>query len=290
MTIAIIGATGQLGGLIIQALLERGTPAGDLLALGRSAERRQSLSDRGLRTAALDLDDVDGTAAALTGADKLLIISVGAPGQALGPRRNAIDAARLAGVGHLVYTSALQAPITILGLAAEHLATEELVTASGLPATFLRNGWYTENHQQEFTAAQAQGIIANSVGEGRLATAPRKDYAEAAAVVLTTPGHEGRAYELSGDTAWSYADFADTAAHVLDQPVTYQPLTPEQERQQLIAFGLDDPTAAFMVALHANMRDGALAATPGDLAHLIGHPTEPLETTMRAWARATASA
>jgi NAD(P)H dehydrogenase (quinone) len=284
MTITIIGATGQLGGLTIDALLQRGVPAGDLLALGRNTERLAGLADRGLRTAALDLDDIDATTETLTGTDKLLLISVGQPGQALDPRGNAIEAARRAGVGHLVYTSALQAPTTILGLAAEHKATEELITASGIPATFLRNGWYTENHQQEFTAAQPQGIIANSVGDGRLATAPRKDYAEAAAVVLTTPGHEGRAYELSGDTAWSYAEFAAAAQQVLDQPVQYQALTPEQEHEQLVAFGLDEGTAGFMVALHGDMRDGALAATPGDLSLLIGHPTEPLETTIRTWA------
>ncbi|MFC7725465.1 NAD(P)H-binding protein [Nocardioides sp. GCM10028917] len=284
MTIAIIGATGQLGALAIDALLDRGAPASDILALGRNTDKLQAYADRGLRTATLDLDDdVDATAAQLDGVDKLLLISVGAPGQALGPRGNAIDAARKAGVGHLVYTSALQAPTTILGLAAEHKATEELVSASGVPATFLRNGWYTENHAQEFTAAREHGVIANSVADGRLATATRKDYAEAAAAVLTGTGHEAQAYELSGDTAWTYADFAATAQEVLDQPVTYQALTPEQEHEQLLGFGLDEPTAEFMVALHGDMRQDALAPTPGDLARLIGHPTESLETTMRSW-------
>ncbi|VTR75386.1 NAD(P)H-binding protein [Cellulomonas hominis] len=283
MTIAIIGATGQLGGLTVDALLERGVPAADLLALGRDAERLTALAQRGLRTAPLDLDDVDATAAQLAGADKLLLISVGMPGQALAPRGSAIEAARRAGVAHLVYTSALQAPTTVLGLAAEHKATEELITDSGIPATFLRNGWYTENHQQDFAAARDRGVIANSVGDGRLATAPRKDFAEAAAVVLTNPGHEGRAYELSGDVAWSYADFAATAQGVLGTPVRYEALTPEQEQEQLLAFGLDAGTAGFMVALNGNMRDGALAPTPGDLARLIGRPTEPLETTLRRW-------
>lgn len=283
MSIAIIGATGQLGGHTINALLERGIPASDILALGRSTERLATLAQRGLRTASLDLDDVDATAATLAGVDKLLLISVGMPGQALTPRRNAIEAARRAGVGHLIYTSALEAPTTVLGLAIEHKATEDLITASGIPATFLRNGWYTENHQQDFHTARDHGVIANSVGDGRLATAPRKDYAEAAAVVLTAPGHESRAYELSGDTAWDYSDFAATAQKVLGIQVRYQALTPEQELEQLHSAGLDDGTAAFMVALNGNMRDGALAPTHGDLARLIGHLTEPLEETMRRW-------
>jgi NAD(P)H dehydrogenase (quinone) len=196
---------------------------------------------------------------------------------------NAVDAARQAGVPHLVYTSGLQAPTTTLRLAADHKATEELVTASGIPATFLRNGWYTENHLQDFAAARERGVIANSIGAGRIATAPRKEFAEAAAVVLSTPGHEGRAYELSGDVAWSFDEFATTAQELLGTPVRYQALTSENEREQLLALGLDEGTADFMVMLNADMRDGAMAATPGDLARLIGRPAEPLAETMKTW-------
>lgn len=283
MTIAIIGATGQLGGLTIDALIERGVSAGDILALGRDADRLAALADRGLRTAVIDLNDVDGTAAALDGADKLLLVSFGDLGGRVAQHGNAITAARQADVPHLIYTSGLNAPTTILKLAADHKATEELITASGIPATFLRNGWYTENQRQDFTAARERGVIANSIGDGRIATAPRKDFAEAAAVVLSTPGHQGRSYELSGDVAWNFTEFAATAQEILGRPVRYQALTPEQERQQLLSFGLDEGTAGFMVALNADMREGAMASTPGDLARLIGHPTEPLAQTMKAW-------
>jgi NAD(P)H dehydrogenase (quinone) len=283
MSIAIFGATGLLGSHVIDQLLERGVPVGDILALGRNTERLAELAVRGLHTAAVNLDDVDGTAATLPGVDKVLLISVSEPGQRIQQHANAIEAARRAGVQHLIYTSALQAPTTILELAAVHKATEELVTASGIPATFLRNGWYTENHVQDFAAVRGNGSIANSVGQGRLATAPRKDYAEAAAVVLTTPGHEGKAYELSGDTAWNYDEFSATAGKVLGTPASYKAPTAEEEREQLLAFGLDAGTAGFLVTLNANTRDGALAHAPGDLARLIGRPTETLQTTMRTW-------
>ncbi len=228
MTIAIIGATGQLGGLTIDALLQRGVPAYDILALGRNTYRLAQLADRGLRTGSLDLDDVPGTAAALAGVEKLLLVSFGDLGGRVAQHRNAIDAARR-GVPYLIYTSGLHAPTTNLRLAADHKATEELITASGIPSTFLRNGWYTENHKQDFTTAREHGVIANSLGHGRLATAARKEFAEAAAVVLSTPGHEGKAYELSGDTAWTFTEFAATA-QLLGRPVAYQPLTAEQER------------------------------------------------------------
>ena len=101
--------------------------------------------------------------------------------------------------------------------------------------------------------------------------------------MLTTPGHEGKAYELSGDVAWSFAEFAAAAQEVLDTPVRYEELTPEQERERLIAAGLDENTAGFVTRLNADIRAGALAATPGELARLIGRPTEPLAETLKTW-------
>jgi len=283
MTIAIIGATGNFGGDIIDALLARGTNAPDILALGRDTAKLDALASRGLRTTTVDITDEAATATALAGIETLLLISVGAPGQGLAPRSAAVSAAKAAGVPHIVYTSALQAPATSFVLAAEHKATEEVVTASDIAATFLRNGWYTDNLQQDFESARARGVVANSVGDGRLATAPRADFAEATAVVLTTPGHEGKAYELSGDTAWDYVEFAEAAQQVLGTPVTYQALTPEQEREMLVGAGLDEATVGFIGAMNAGMRDNTQAATTGDLARLIGRPTTPLIDTLSTW-------
>jgi len=285
MTIAIIGATGQLGGLTVAALLDRGTPAEEILALGRNAVRLSDLARRGIRTAPLDLEDIDATAAALHGAQDLLLISLSDPGHRLPLHANAVEAARRAGVGHVAYTSVLMAPTTILGLAVDHRATEELIRESGIPATLLRNGWYTENHYQDFVAARDGGVVANSAGDGRLATAPRRDYAEAAAVVVSTPGHEGCVYELSGDTAWSYEEFAGTAQLVLGTPVRYEPLSSDDERDLLLGAGLDEATAQFIVEMNGSIREGALDSTTGDLARLLGRPTEPLEATMRSWAQ-----
>ncbi|MEW1979610.1 NmrA family NAD(P)-binding protein [Citricoccus sp. NPDC079358] len=283
MTIAIIGATGQLGGHTIDALLQRGVEASDILALGRDGDRLRALADRGLRTAAIDLTDEAATSATLQGVDKLLLISVGTPGEALAPRTTAINAAAAASVKHLVYTSALNAQETTFVLAAEHQATEEVITASGIPATLLRNGWWNENMQQDFESARERGVIANSVGEGRLATASRQDMGEAAAIVLTTPGHEGTAYELSGDTAWSYPEFAETAQQILGTPVRYEALTPEQEQEMLIGAGLDDGTVGFIGAMNAGMRDNTQAFQTGDLSRLLGRPTTPLADTLSTW-------
>lgn len=283
MTIAIIGATGKLGGHTIDALLERGVEASDILALGRDSGRLEVLAARGLRTAPVDLTDEAATATTLSGVDKLLLMSVGSPGEALAPRTVAINAAAAAGVPHIVYTSALGAPTTTFVLAAEHKATEDVVTASGIPATLLRNGLYNENLQQDFEAARERGVIASSVGDGRLATASRRDLAEAAAVVLTTPGHEGAGYELSGDTAWNYEEFASAAQQILGTPVRYEALTPEQERDMLLGAGLDEGTVGFIGAMNAGIREGTQATTSGDLSRLIGRPTTPIIETMKTW-------
>lgn len=283
MTIAIIGATGKFGGLAIDALLERGVDPADVLALGRDGGRLDELAARGLRTTTIDLADEAGTAQTLGGIEKLLLVSIGAPGEALAPRTAAINAAATAGVPHIVYTSALGAPTTTFALAAEHRATEEVISASGIPATFLRNGWWNENLQQDFEAARDRGVVANSIGDGRLATASRRDTAEAAAVVLTSPGHEGRAYELSGDTAWDYAEFAETAEKVLSTPVHYEALTPEQEREVFLGAGLDEATVGFLGLINQGMREETQGIMTGDLSRLIGHPTTPLIETMSTW-------
>jgi NAD(P)H dehydrogenase (quinone) len=188
MTIAIFGATGKVGGDVLDHLLTRGAEAGGVLALVRKTDRLAELAERGFRTAQVDLDQPDGIAEALQGVEKVLLISTGMPGQRLPQHQAAVDGVKAAAVRHLVYTSALQAATTSFVLADEHKKTEEYITAAGVPATFLRNGWYTENHQADFAAAQ-RGVIANSVGAGRIASAPRREFGEATAVVLTTPGH-----------------------------------------------------------------------------------------------------
>lgn len=283
MTIAIIGATGNFGGDIIDALLERGVDPSDLRALGRDGGRLEELAGRGLQTANVDVTDEAATAADLAGADTLLLVSIGAPGAGLALRSAAVDAATRAGVQHVVYTSALDAQNTTFALSAEHKATEDVITASGITATFLRMGWYTDNMKQDFEAARSRGVIANSVGDGRLATATRRDMAEGVAVVLTTPGHEGVAYEFSGDTAWNYSEFAEAAEQVIGTPVTYQALTPEEERAMLIGAGLDEGTVGFLGVLNAGMRENTQAVMTGDLARFLGRPTTPLIDTLSTW-------
>jgi NAD(P)H dehydrogenase (quinone) len=282
MTIVVTGATGHLGKSIVEHLVARGVAPADIVAGGRSTEKLQALADSGVRTAVIDYTRPDTLTEALTGADTLILVSGSEVGQRVEQHRNAIDAAVAAGVTHLVYTSAPKADTSELVLAPEHKATEELIRASGIPATILRNGWYTENYVGALQQADATGVLLTSAGDGLVSSASRTDYAEAAAVVVAEDGHAGAVYELSGDVAWNQQQLADTFAEILGKPVELKSVSSEEHLAVLKDAGLDEGTAGFVVALDANTRDGLLGETSGDLSRLIGHPTTPLIDGLRA--------
>ena len=284
MTILVTGATGQLGRLVIDSLLERGAEPSSIVAGVRDLTKASDIAARGVRTAVVDYDRADTIAAALEGVDSVLLISGSEVGRRTAQHQAVIDAAKAAGVGKLVYTSAPKAPTSDLVLAPEHKATEELIAASGIPAVILRNNWYTENYAGDIAQARETGVVAASVGDGRVASASRKDFADAAAVVLLEDGHLGQAYELGGDVAWTYDELAAAIAEVIGSPVEYRALTAEEHAAALESAGLDAGTVGFVTALDAGIRDGALADTDGTLARLIGRPTTPLVEGLRSLA------
>ncbi len=275
MTILVTGAAGAYGRLALDALLARGVAPAELRAGARSPERLSEYADRGVDVVPLDYNDTATVAAAVKGADAVLLVSGNEFGSRVAQHGSVIDAAVAAGVGHLTYTSAPKADNTTLVLAPEHTATEELVRASGLPFTILRNNWYIENYAQDLATAKETGTLISSAGDGRVASAQRAEYAEAAAVVLTTEGHADQVYELGGD-AWSFETLAAAFAEVLGRDVELRRVSSEEHIALLESFGLDTGTAGFVAALDANIRDGELADTDGTLPRLLGRPTTPL--------------
>jgi NAD(P)H dehydrogenase (quinone) len=273
--IVVTGATGQLGRLVVEGLLKKVPPA-EVVAAVRDPAKAAEFAARGVQVRRADYDDPASLATAFAGADKVLLISSSTPGGRLAQHEAVVTAAREAGVGHLAYTSVLAADTTKLSLAPDHQATEEIIRASGVPFTFLRNGWYTENYAQTIAQALASGSFAGSAGEGRLGGVPRIDFAEAAVEVLTGDGHEGRVYELAADEPWSYADLAAAVTAASGTPVTYQDLPIERYRQVLVGAGLPEPVAAMLADADRGIADGELASDSGDLRRLIGRPTTPL--------------
>ncbi len=280
MTILVTGATGQLGRLVIDSLLERG--ASSIVAGVRDAAKASDLAARGVRLAVLDYNDPATLTAALDGVDSVLLISSSEVGKRAAQHSAVIDAAVAAGVSKFVYTSAPKATTTDLVLAPEHKATEEAIAASGLPAVILRNNWYTENYAGDLATAAATGLLSSGVGDARVASASRKDFADAAAVVLLEDGHIGEVYELGGDVAWTYTDLAAALSEVTGREVEYRAVTFDEQLAALQAAGLDEGTAGFVAALDAGIAGGALADTDGTLSRLIGRPTTPLIDGLRA--------
>jgi NAD(P)H dehydrogenase (quinone) len=277
MTIIVTGATGHLGRLTVECLLAKGVAVADIVAAGRNTDALAELTTMGVRTARIDYGDQVTLRRAFADADAVLLISGNEPGHRVQQHGNVIQAAKEAGVGHLVYTSVTKASTTTAMMAPEHKATEEIIAASGLPSTILRNGMYTENYLFTREQARATGVIVASVGDGRVASASRKDFAEAAAVVLTEKGdHLGKVYELSGDVAWNYHELASTIADIVGRQVVYNPVRPEEYLPILAEYGLDENMAGFVVALDGDTRAGLSAETPGELSALIGRPTTPL--------------
>lgn len=213
---------------------------------------------------------------ALEGASKLLLISSSEVGARVPQHRAVIDAAVRAGVGLIAYTSVLHADRSTLGLAGEHRETEALLKASGLPTVLLRNGWYHENYAAAVPAAVAHGMLIGSAGEGRIASAGRADYAAAAVQVLTAEGHEGRTYELAGDTAYTLPELAAEIARLSGKPVGYSNLPEADYAGALKQSGMPAPVAAMVADCDIAASHGALFDEGGALGKLIGRPTTPM--------------
>lgn len=280
MILAVTGATGQLGRLVLESLLARGAAPESIVAIGRATEKLADFEVRGVQVRAADYAKPDTLATALRGVDRLLLVSGSAVGQRLAQHTNVVNAAKDAGVSFISYTSIPKAESTSLALAPEHKATEKLIRDSGIPFSFLRNNWYTENYFQVLEQAKHTGLIIASLGEGRVASASRRDFAEAAAVVLAGPGHEGTIYELSGDASWDYIELASAIGELVGREVTYRRVRPKEHRTILTKAGIPMGQAAFVVSLDASTRDGALAEATGELSELIGRPTTPLRETL----------
>lgn len=279
--VIVTGATGQLGRLVIEALLNK-LPASEIAAVVRDSNKAADLAARGIEIRQADYDQPASLAAAFKQGEKLLLISANEVGRRVPQHRAVIDAAKNAGVSLLVYTSILHADTSPLPLAAEHIETERLIKASGLPAVVLRNGWYTENYLAGIPTALQYGVVLGSAGEGRIASAARADYAAAAAVVLTQDGHAGRIYELAGDGAYTLAELAAEITRQSGKTVAYQNMPEADFKAALLGAGLPDFLATLLAESDVGASKGGLYDDGRQLSQLIGRPTTPLADMVKA--------
>jgi NAD(P)H dehydrogenase (quinone) len=283
MTIVITGATGQLGRLVVEALLESGLPAEQIVAAGRTVDRIADLGERGVQVRTIDYSQPESLRQAFAGADKVLLVSGSEVGQRVEQHRNAIKAAKEAGVGLIGYTSIANADTTAMQLAAEHLATEEILRDSGVPFVLLRNGWYLENYTGQLPVQIQHGAVFGSAGDGRVSAAARADYAAAAAAVLLREDDQAdKVYELGGDDAFTLSELAKEVSAASGEPVAYTDLPADKYTQVLVEAGLPEPYAAILADSDLGIARGDLLVTSGDLSALLGRPTTPLREAVRA--------
>ena len=275
--IVVTGATGQLGRLVIKALLKTQS-ASEIVAAVRSPEKAADLAALGVQVRRADYNEPATLETAFKGADKLLLISSSEMGRRGVQHRAAIDAANRNGVQLIGYTSVLRADTSPLGLADEHRETEEALRVSGVPFVLLRNGWYTENYLRSLAPALEHGVIRGSAGDGRISSAARVDYAEAAARVMTGSTQAGRIYELAGDTAYTLADLAAEVTRQSGRKVEYQNLSEADYKAALISVGLPEVMAALISDSDTATSKGALFDDGHQLSQLLARPTTPLAT------------
>lgn len=277
MTIAVSGATGQLGRLVIGKLKQK-VATDNIVGLVRNTEKARDL-DVAVRVA--DYTQPATLEAALAGIDTLLLISGNEIGQRATQHANVINAAKKAGAKRIVYTSLLRADRSPLNLAPEHVQTEADLKASGLQYTILRNGWYTENYTGSITPALANGAFYGSAGDGKIASAARADYAEAAVVALTNEAHSGITYELAGDNAYTLAELAAEISSQTGKDIPYVNIPEADYAAALKGAGLPEGFAAAIASWDVGASQGALFDDGRQLSKLIGRPTTSLADSVR---------
>ncbi|MFE6484876.1 SDR family oxidoreductase [Streptomyces sp. NPDC057757] len=280
MSIVVTGANGHLGRFVIEGLLEK-VPADRITAVVRDEAKAAGLAARGVKIAVADYNAPETFDGLFSAGDKVLLISgnefhLGRVGQ----HKVVIDAAAAAGVELLAYTSA---PGSLTAaLADDHRATEEALLASGLPYSLLRNGWYNENYTENLAPVLEHGAVVQAAGDGRVAGAARADYAAAAVAVLTGEGHENSTYELSGDTAFGFAEYAAEVAARSGKEIVYSPVPVETYVGILTGAGLPEALATVLAGVDQSIEKGELAVTTGDLSRLTGRPTTPIAESVAA--------
>jgi NAD(P)H dehydrogenase (quinone) len=280
MSTAVTGATGQLGSLVIDSLLDRGVPSTEIVAVARDASKATALHDKGVEVRTADYADPTALRAALTGVDKLLLVSGSEVGRRVEQHVNVIEAAEQSGVQLIAYTSLLNADRSNISLAPEHQATEARLAESSVPSALLRNGWYWENYAAAIPQAVESGKLYGAAGEGRLAAATRCDFAAAAAAVLTLDDQGGKIYELGGERL-TYTGFAEAISEISGTEVTYQDLPQADYAAALEQAGLPGPVAAMLADADAGIARGELDTASGDLQALIGRKPTPVSEVIK---------
>lgn len=282
MNIAVTGATGHLGGFVIDSLLARGVAADDIVAIARNETKAAPLTAKGVQVRIASYNDEAALTTALGDVDRLVLVSGSEMGQRATQHANIITAAKENGVAFIAYTSLLNLDTSELALVPEHRATEALLAESGIDHALLRNGWYWENYASAIDSGKAAGKFFGAAGDARVSGAARRDYAEAAAVVVTGDGHAGKIYELAGAPALTYPEIAAEVSKVIGSKVEYVDQTVAEYQATLEGFGMPTEMAQVFAGMDPVIAGGSLYSESTDLQDLIDRPSASLSEALSA--------
>ena len=280
--IVVTGAAGCFAREVVLALYDRGVPTSGIAVVVGDPGGTGDLAAAGVDVRRVDHERPRTLASAFDGAEKVLVVPDGDLGPGVSHLRALIDAASAAGARLIAYAGVLQPDATVLAAGPGHSVVEGHLRACGTPYAVLRNGWCAEHCEPTVRQGIATGVITGAAGDGRIASASIADYAAAAAVVLTTEGHENTVRELSGDTAWSMPDLAATLTEITGRPISYRYVPPRRQALALARAGVPLPAARAVARVDAAISAGHLGAASDALSRLIGRPTVPLEETLTA--------
>lgn len=282
MSIIITGASGHLGRLTAEVVLDL-VPTSEVVLTTRHPEALSDFAGRGAEVRKADFDRPETLGEAFAGGERLLLISTDAVGHRVSQHRAAIEAAREAGVRHVAYTSYLnpveENPAVITP---DHRETEKALRESGLAWTALRNAFYAEYQVPAGAQAIAAGRLVHNNGDGRIAYVSREDCAAAAAAVLTTDGHDDRAYDITGPEPLSQDDVASLLSKVSGRPIEAVAVDDEAFVQGLTAAGVPEPAARAFATYGRAIREGYLDEAPGAVENLTGRPPRSLREVFEA--------
>lgn len=277
MKIGITAATGQLGNIVVEELKKR-VPAENIVALVRNTGKAASL---GVEAHYFDYSKPETMGDSLAGIDRLLLISGSEIGQRVEQHNNVIQAAKEAGVKWITYTSVLHADTSILSLAPEHVETEKILKESGIEYTILRNGWYSENYTASIPGAIGGGAFLGSAGNGKISSAARADYAEAAAIILSDETYKGNVYELAGDEYYTLESLATEISKQTGKNIPYNNLPEEEYANILKNIGLPEGLAIGLANWDVSASEDALFDDSKQLSEILGRPTTPIADSIK---------
>ncbi|MDT3672445.1 MAG: SDR family oxidoreductase [Aromatoleum sp.] len=288
--ILVTGATGQLGQRIVRRLFAglSETGAGRLAASVRDVSRAAELAARGIDVRRADFDDRETLMMAFSGVERLVLISTDGPKDIrIAQHRNAIEAAKAAGVGHIYYTSFLDADADSPSEFAQvHAATEATLAGSGLDFTLLRNGLYADFLPMNFAAALESGVLQLPAGEGKVSYVSRNDLAEAIAAAVLAPRLEKKVYELTGQSAHDYRELAAKVGRAAGKTLRYEPVSEDEYVASLEAAGLPAKFARALGNMYSAAAENRFARTTTDFAALVGHPPRSIDCLVAEFFRA----